>query len=228
MPNEIYISASLIKDWLDCPRKVSYRLNSPEMSIQTPEMFLGTIVHETLEKHWDDKTHALEWVDYKTEKLKLDEKLRAKGRSCVINYFTHFANLTSDEDKIEYKFKIPFRDSFLVGKMDRITKSGCIIDWKTSVRRTSNISGDPQFILYSYVYEKVFGRQPSGAMKIHLPNNEIATYVRNPILEYNMINDIIPTIIESIKSGLLAPSGLFSGKCYRCSCSEACKSDLGE
>jgi hypothetical protein len=227
MPDNIYISASLLKDYLDCPRKVHYRLNFPELTIQTPEMVVGNIVHTTLEKFWDGRVVAVEYVKAQSMLNHLTLMHTDKALLCVSNFFDFFQGLVTAEDKIEYRFKIPFGDAFLVGKIDRVGAFGYVIDWKTSSNHTSNVNRDPQFILYQYVYEQIFEKAPSSVMRANLIDGSIDTYSRDKIMEYSIINSVIPSAIESIRKGTLSPTGLFVGKCARCPAKIACWKDLG-
>lgn len=227
MPRDIYISASMIKDYLECPRKVYYRMNHPELGIQTPEMTAGIIIHYALERYWDSMGPAFEYINDQIAENNLSIDLTRRITSCMDNFFRHFSNLTSVLDHIEYRFKVPFMGAFIVGKMDRITKDGLIIDWKSS-SSSKSINKDPQFILYYYVYNQIFKRDPVGVARINLSDATINMYQRNKTLEYSIINHIIPVLIDSIKGGNLPPNGVFTGKCSRCSYFTACNGDLRE
>lgn len=228
MPNDsIFISASLLKDYLECPRKVFYRLNFPELSVQTPDMIVGIIVHSTLEKFWNDKDAADKYAKEQMEKSKLSPKYCEKAYLCISNFFNYFSFLVSYDDKIEYRFKIPFGTAFIVGKIDRITSSGYIIDWKASPMSFRVTSRDPQFILYQYVYEQIFGKPSTGALKVCLVDGKAMPYSRDKVVEYSIINNVIPAVIVSIRDNVLLPIGLFTAKCARCPYIAACHKDLG-
>jgi len=227
MPDNIYISASLIKDFLDCPRKVHYRLNFPDLTIQTPEMTVGNIAHSIIEKYWNDRTLAITNAKIQANLWKLTLMHTDKLLLCVNNFFDFFQDLVTPNDKIEYRFKIPYLDSFIVGKMDRVGASGYVIDWKTSATHTNSVNKDPQFILYQYVYEQLFNKSPSSVFRANLIDGSVDTYSRDKILEYSIINTVIPVIIDSIRTNTLYPSGLFTGRCARCPSKTACWKDLG-
>jgi CRISPR/Cas system-associated exonuclease Cas4 (RecB family) len=229
MGSGIYISASLLKDYLECPKKVFYRINYPEASIETPEMSAGNIVHSMAELYWNDKVSGLSYCQAKINEKKLPAKNSDKVMLCADNFYTNFSSLLSEEDLIEYRFKLSFGNAFLVGRMDRVRTStgGFIIDWKSSSSTLKNIARDVQFILYQYVYERIFEKSPTSVLRVCLEDNEVLTYTRNKILEYNLINNIVPMVIKSIEIGELSPVGIFSGKCGRCPHSITCYKDLG-
>lgn len=227
MHKDIYISASMLKDYLDCPTKVYYRLEHPELSFQNEDMTAGEIVHNTLQYFWNDRIRSNAYIMTESEKAGLDIRHIDKVNLCVSNFFDSFHTFCSDKDRIEYRFKIPVGDVFLVGKMDRILSSGVIIDWKTSALAPKNISDDPQFILYHYAYEQIFGKPPSEVLRINLQTSEVTVYKRDKVLEYSIINSVIPALIATIKSGNFPPLGLYSGKCRKCPYLEACHRELG-
>jgi CRISPR/Cas system-associated exonuclease Cas4 (RecB family) len=227
MPDNIYISASMIKDYLDCPRKVYYRINHPDLSVQTPDMIVGNIVHSTLERAWSDRDDAILYSAAQVAQSNLSGKYIDKVALCVNNFFDFFQPLVTGKDEIEYKFKIPYGRAFIVGKMDRVTSGGYVIDWKTSTNHTSNVSRDPQFILYHYVYEQIFKIEPTLVLRANLIDGSLDTYLTDKIMEYSIINSVIPIIIESLDRQSLSPTGLFSGKCSRCPYLDACHKDLG-
>lgn len=228
MPETIYISASLLKDYLECPRKVHYRLNYPELSVESAEMAIGNIVHSVLEKHWDDRLLAYTYSETLSYKFGLSSKHEKKVKLCVENFFSSFRELVGGSDLIEYRFKIPIGLSlFIVGKMDRITSTGLVIDWKTSSMPSKSIDKDPQFILYQYAYEQMFKKNPLKVMKINLVDNAVTTYSRDKVLEFNLMNTLIPVVVSNILRDTLSPTGLFSGKCFRCPFKETCLNKLG-
>jgi hypothetical protein len=228
MPNDsIFISASLLRDYLECPKKVFYRLNFPELSLQTPEMIVGNIVHSALEMFWIDNKLAIKYTRDQAEKHRLLPMHIDKALLCVSNFFDLFQNLVTDKDLVEYRFKIPFGTSYIVGKIDRIGALGYVIDWKTSSMTTRNIDKDVQFILYQYVYEQLFKKVPSSVMRVNLVDGSINTYSRDKILECSIINVVIPVVIAAIQQETLSPLGLFIGKCARCPAKIACHKDLG-
>lgn len=227
MPDTIYISASLLRDYLECPRKVYYRLNHPELSVESANMVVGNIVHSVLERYWKTYSQANLYAIGLSSKFGLASKYEKKVRLCIDNFFESFTNLIGEKDLIEYRFKIPMGSSFIVGKMDRITSTGCIIDWKTSSMPSRNIDRDPQFILYQYVYEQIFKKRPTSVMMVNLVDNSVITYSRDKVLEFNLMNTLIPVVIDDLLGNTLSPTGLFLGKCFKCPFRETCLNKLG-
>ena len=138
MPKDIHISASLLKDYLECPLKAHWRSTYQVEIVETPYMVVGSLVHNIIEDFWNDKEQALFMAKEACTMKGIQEPFLTKVKDCVDNFFEHFAPLLSAEDKIEYRFKLPFGKAFIVGKIDRITSTGIIIDWKTGVSHTKS------------------------------------------------------------------------------------------
>jgi hypothetical protein len=225
--DQIYISASLLKDYLECPRKVYYRLDFPELIVQNEDMIVGNILHYAIEKYWNDDVSAFKYVETEEKNNNLSDKYREKIFTCLDNFYKNFRSLLSPEDLIEYRFKVEFGRAFLVGKMDRITKSGIVIDWKTSTSTSRNISRDPQFVLYHYAYQNIFNKPPVSVLKVNLYDATISTYERDSGVEFSLLTSLVNRVTTAIKEGEYPPTGVFTGKCGRCPCLTACHKELG-
>jgi len=60
-----------------------------------------------------------------------------------------------------------------------------------------------------------------------LADGTIDSYNGNKVTEYNLINGIIPMVINQISTETLAPIGILTGKCGRCQFKPGCHKELG-
>lgn len=219
----IYISASLLDDFILCNRKVYYRLNKPEDSVQNKEMVLGEIVHKAIELHYNSSTDAIAYIEKEVlSRLGGNSEDVKFAWNCWLTYYTNFYKFLSVDDKVEVKFKIPFdKDIFVVGKMDRIS-DGKVFDWKTTRNPPTNISGSVQFILYNWAYRKIYNREASGVYYASLTKGNLIRYVSNGLSEQVMLKELIPQAVFAIKNGDYTRSGVFTKSCFRCTYSEKC------
>jgi len=223
----LHISASTIKDYLVCSRRVYYRLFQPERTLPSPEMLVGEIVHFALEKHWKSEKSAVDYINNNLDNL----ILRSRAVSFIKNYFDNFQFLVSDNDQIEKRFKIKIpnqSDAYLVGKIDRINNSSnTIIDWKTK-KSPSSIDNDPQFMVYLIAYEYLYGNEPNSLLYVSLRDCKILRFKQDNNLMSILKNAIIPSLIGAIRNEKLVPTGLFDKKnCYLCNYKNACFEDNG-
>lgn len=224
----IKISASLIKDYLSCSQRAFYRLYEPQESIETEYMAMGTVVHNAIEKYWDNYERAFEYVNEQLELLNLPEDLdtRRVGLS-LKNFFNTFTPFLTDMDKIEEYFKIPFKKGvYLTGKLDRVTWDGIIFDWKTSFKVPDSIDNDIQFIMYHYAYRKLYGKLPEKVYYVSLPKNKMVEFI--PRKEYlnHFEQVLIPNIVEAIKKKMFVREGLYTGACDNCQFQTVCFKEL--
>jgi hypothetical protein len=218
----INISASTLKDYMDCPKKVDFRLNYSGSGAQTTPQLMGTIVHYVIEKYWqNDRVALAEMRKQFTKYPELDNKERTKIELCIQNFFQLYGNILTVDDQIERFFKIPWgKDVQLVGKLDRI-HNHVIYDWKTGAA-PEDINRDPQFILYYLAYRKLFNRDPAAVSYVSLPT--MKTYLFKPVPEYiDELLGIIPLVASQIKQKHFPKYGLFSYRtCINCAFQKPC------
>ena len=219
----IFISASLLNDFISCNRKVYYRLIKPEQSIPSREMIMGEIVHAGIEKFLMDKESSLAYM-YKEVMDRIPNDKSALISVAEYNnvYHSYFKPLLLPEDNIEMKFKIPYdKDTFVVGKIDRIS-NGNVFDWKTDRTPQTNVSNNIQFILYNWAYRKIYNHQPSGVYYAALANGKLVKFNFNSKIEGVVLNEIIPSVIKAIKNKEYIRNGILRKACFRCVYSDTC------
>jgi CRISPR/Cas system-associated exonuclease Cas4 (RecB family) len=223
----LYLSASSIKDYLLCTKKFYYRTSKQFEFTENPSMQLGTVVHSIIEKYWDLSLEDLlsELVNECMDR-KLGSDMLEKGTKSLTNFY-HKRDLwgLSIDDKIEYSFKLPMSaDVFLVGKIDRITKDGILLDWKTESSPPENIDLVPQFIVYDYAYKRLFDRNAT-IYSVGIYTDTQVMYKRNTVAYNEMIQSVIPNMADNIRANRFSREGMFSGKCFRCPYKEVCLGD---
>jgi hypothetical protein len=222
----IYISASLIEDYISCNRKAFYRTNKSEDAIPSPEMVIGEIVHKSIELFWNNE--PLSQGYYYGEMVKrLPNESIEYGSHCLHNYHRFFQPLLLPEDTIEVKFKLPFSDGvYIVGMMDRIS-NGNIFDWKTARNPVRNISTTIQFVLYNWAYKKLYKSNPAGVYYAALSTGSLVRFNYNPVVEDALVGELIPMVIQDIKNKKYLRNGMFRKSCYKCQYSNTCLRDIG-
>jgi hypothetical protein len=222
----IFISASLLEDYISCNRKVYYRVNKPEAGIQNEEMIIGEIVHKAIELYYDDISAGLDYFSSEMN-VRLPSQSIEYGLLCLGNYYKSFQPLLYKDDLVEVKFKIKIDgDVFVVGKMDRVS-NGNVFDWKTARSPSTNISNSIQFILYNWAFKKLYNHEASGVYYAALGTGKLLKLLPNPNVEALLINELIPSAVRDIKSKLYLRNGMFRKACYRCPYSETCLSAGG-
>jgi len=217
----IYISASLLEDFISCNRKVYYRLSKPERALPSNEMIIGEIVHSAIETYWDNEVFSQGYFYGEMAKRLPNESL-SYGSMCLHNFHEHFQKYLSVGDDVEFRFKIEIHnDIFVVGKMDRIS-NGKVFDWKTARKPQVNISKSIQFILYNWAYKKLYNIVPSGVYYAALSTGNLVRYTNDESATRTLFNDIIPQAVMAIKNKNFVRNGVFRKACFQCSYREDC------
>lgn len=223
-----HISASSIKDFVTCERRHYFRLNYSGEQEQNADMAAGSVVHNAIERFWDDERQAREYMSDSLASQKLGPTHASKVKKSIDNFFFYFQFLLSPEDLIEQEFRVPYSKGVdIVGKYDRILKDGTLIDWKTSARPPEDISNDPQFIIYYESYRKLYGSHPTNVLYVALVTGKVVRYVPNPEYTGLLYNQVIPEMIKKIKRNEYHYTGLFRYKaCEYCAFKTLCQKEL--
>lgn len=224
----IKLSASSIKDFLSCPMKMHYRMTYSGQSIMSEEMIAGLIVHEIVEKYWDNKDKAFREVYTLINKYNLDsENMEGRIKICLSNFFRDFVLVLSEKDSIEQNFKVNYKGNNIVGRFDRVTKDGIIIDWKTSPKDNDRfLSSDIQFIIYKKAYELLYKKEPKSIWYVSLLKNKIFPFVNDTSYTREFWDVIYPETVSKINKKEFTRRGLFTGACHYCSYGVQCFKEL--
>lgn len=224
----IYISASMIDDFISCNKMVYYRINKSEVALQSRSMVVGEVVHSAIETFWNDEGKAIDFsIKQINERLPNDNQSVAKAVKCTENFFSNFRIHLSDDDEIEKKFRIQYdKDVYIVGRMDRVSRQS-VFDWKTSERPKLDVSKDVQFIIYDWAYKQLYNKTAS-VYYASLSTGNLVRYSKNDIAHKVLFEDIIPQLITAIKAKDFTPNGVFRRACFNCQYSESCLKEIFE
>jgi len=224
------LSASAIKDFLSCSQKYKYRRFAKQQAEETTAMLIGTIVHTVVEDYWDASLEeALDRATLlRTEAELYDARSIEKIERNVTNFFKGIKFPLSNRDKIEKFFKVPYDpDTYIIGKFDRILEDSVVIDWKTG-GLPLRIYADPQFIVYDWAFEKIYGYPASNIVGVSLDKNYSHSYRRKEPEFDLLIHEVIPSILERIENDKYAHEGRFQymNVCKNCSFLTHCNNEL--
>jgi CRISPR/Cas system-associated exonuclease Cas4 (RecB family) len=222
------ISESLVKDYLSCPKKCDYRINHTGEAIQTAKMAQGSIIHKVLETSWRNSKEAISEAEkqIKNYNIKVDSKEIYK---CIANFFSTFKSMVNEEDEVENYFKISYAENIqLVGRLDRITKDGVVIDWKSGEGEPEDIERDIQCMFYYLAYRRLYNKEPAGVYLAYLAKKKLILYKPNKIFIDEFEREIIPHVINGVKNKIYPRAGLFQYRCCKnCSYNNICFLELG-
>lgn len=222
----IYISASGLKDYLNCSKQLGYRLFESEKAESTIYQTIGLIAHKAIEKHWDNQIEAVKFIESASFKVGLDFVNTEKIKFYIDKFFKDFRPLLYNNDGIEKRFKLKIADDvFLVGVFDRITQ-GLIFDWKTTNRPPQNIDSDVQFVLYHYAYENLYNKKPLGLYFASLYSGKLISYHHNQNYQELIFNEILPQMVYDIRKKNFIKEGIFKKTCYMCNYKKDCLKEI--
>jgi hypothetical protein len=221
----IRLSASLVRDYIVCPKRAYYRLYEPEQAISDAATNIGIIVHELIEKYWSSSSAMASNVKPMLDKYNLQSH-EDDVFKCIFN-FQKFTQYLSEEDTVEKFFSLPYDTTTIVGKMDRITKDGMIFDWKTG-NPPLNLTRDPQFILYYLAYKKMTGKAPRAVYYASLAKGTLTMFQPDSAVIRDFETNLLPTVLNQLRARIFPRYGLYAyNACTRCSYYHHCFTELG-
>ena len=174
-------SSSRLSAFEKCPRQYKYAYIERLPRKVTVEAFMGTLVHESLRKLYQDLMHArldsLEeilsyyhdmWEKNWTDDIRIvkeysAENYRKIGAACISDYYNRYKPFNQSRTlALEKKIKIDVDGYRLHGYIDRLAESapGCceIHDYKTSqtLPMREHLLGDRQLALYQIGVEETW------------------------------------------------------------------------
>lgn len=222
----IYLSASSIKDYLECNKRFEYRLKAKDKAETTPAMEVGTIVHSAIESFWKDEAKAYKYLESHVKGLQTRDVQKAV--KSLDGFFKYFRDYLTHLDEAEKFFKVKYdKNVTIVGKFDRVVNAKIIFDWKTSWQYPKTISNDIQFIIYSEAFKTIYSYYPTNVYYAHLMSGKLIEYEKDDTLVGELYNEIIPNILENM-DGIYPRTGLYKGVCKGCSFFKHCYSELGD
>lgn len=228
---EIRLSASSIKDFITCEKMYFYRVNNADDAEDRTYFTVGKIVHSAIETYWKNQNQALDYIEDECKVYNLNGYDTNRVVGFVRTFFDNFQYLLSDEDLVEYKFKIKHsKGVYITGKYDRILPGGVLLDWKTTAKPPKDISNDIQFILYNEAYNQLYGKYPVSVLYMSLQTGKAIAYKRNEEYVNILYNEIMPSMIKRIRDGVFPHTGLlkYEYPCDKCVFKGICFSELEE
>lgn len=225
----IYLSASSINNYLSCSMKHFLRVNFKGDEENTFPLRFGSLIHDVIEKEWKDYEKALKLAENLMKEYNISAQNRGKIELHLSNFFSSFNYYLSDDDKVEEEFRIKLQDDVvLLGRLDRVTPEGLVFDWKTSNSVPRTLTDSTQFIIYNYAFKKMYGKEPTGVFFASLKTGQLVKYNKDEFIEKSLFDDLIPTIINDIKSERYTRDGLFNyfSACKYCTYKEFCLGEL--
>jgi CRISPR/Cas system-associated exonuclease Cas4 (RecB family) len=222
----LYLSASAIKDYIDCPQRFYYRIHKSKQAKQTPAMQVGVAIHETIERCDDWILDEKGWeifnsiVEEHSFNISYTPSSLQRYKRYLTNFNIHFRPLLTWNDDIEFKFSIPYKNIMLVGKMDRIVNqpnNSFIFDWKTSARPALK-TFDPQAILYLWATDQL-DMKAITFIKANLIDGSKTIYVRERD-ELNLLFSRIDGAIGAWETDL--QMRIVGNQCKRCPFFDIC------
>lgn len=183
------LSPSMIIEYNNCPLSFYYKYVA-KIHLPTKQIHLvfGTAVHAAIEEIYEgrDPFKAFDF-EFKKEKLleeeqnKYDEFYKL-GEEMIRNYQVAHPSLDKLYDLQEGTSEIYFREHMknpitgqlstlpLAGRIDRLTKSGKVVEYKTSKMpwKTDGVSFKVQTLLYNLWYYTMYNRLPEETLYIIL------------------------------------------------------------
>lgn len=224
----INVSATSLRDFLDCTMKYYYRNVANLSGSISEDAYAGIIVHDTIEKFWDkDFSFYKEYLSSNLDQ-NMSQKVLDKVLICLSNFDTYFKSMCTDKDNNEVKFKIKIdNEYYLTGRIDKVTNTGSVIDWKTSVNMPKFLENDVQLIIYNEAYKRLYGKNPEIVLIANLFNNRTIMYKENKLFRDELFNGVIPNLLKIRKSKSFHRDGIFKKKCFECPFKNQCYKDGG-
>lgn len=234
----IRLSATSIKDYVECPQRFWYRTHRKETAEPSKYAVFGQIVHEAIEK-FDEPGPAVKWSEAEWDERsmgtfgpKFGKKPPRDFARYLGNYFyTVEPKLKAEKiDKAEFFFRVAWKNwdgnkpVEIVGKMDRVIDDK-IYDWKTGTRKPSDLTiQDIQFYVYHWAYNEIFGEAPEVYYGF-LYKPEIFRVDIKP----KLLNDDLPKIVNRLLDDIdRPPYRVFGYQCNSCFYKRICWRDADD
>jgi len=226
----INLSASSIKDYISCNKKYYYRRFFSSKAEPNIYMEIGTIVHNAIEKYWNDETLAMAYANEESKNIGIDSR---KITNSLNSYFRYFRDFVSPSDELEKFFKLPYTDThydnvYILGKFDLVSRKNSVFDWKTSQKPPKVIYDDVQFILYDWAFKKVYGYAPANVYYASLTTGKLIKYRENKAYTDVLFNEVIPSMLDAINNDDYPRTGMLNyfKQCHNCSFRSLCWDEL--
>jgi RecB family exonuclease len=181
--NTLVLSASQIKMFIRCPQLYYISYVEGKKSFTDPYTIAGSALHKTIERYFSDRVNiffefglqfeSLIGKEIESGTLKHPEKIQLAQRR-GIQRLTKLRLDQFNPQETELEFLLPFQGVQIRGFIDVISDD-CIIDHKSSSKLPSHTerANDPQFVLYAWAYNQLYGRMPEKVYWHHLEDGKL-------------------------------------------------------
>lgn len=176
------LSHSKVQTYVSCPQRYKFRYVDKKPEKPRAYLEFGRLIHEVLEFLHDPRnmeTPLLEQVLEEFEKgwgrlpdVEDMSDYRPLGVEMLNNYYHAHVPLKEEVLAVEQRFRLPLEDHFLVGVLDRVSRSedGTILitDYKTSkaLPTQPDVDKDQQLIIYHHFAHDLYPGRPI-LMRLH-------------------------------------------------------------
>lgn len=223
LPNLPTVSASKIKVYKTCARqyKNKYALAYAERPVDDKNVaaLLGTALHRAIELYYKDGTRPT-FTFQNVMNDTIAEWEAAQYKINMAGYFTQAMKVGRDIlDKFDWKrfnpvelelaFTLPFPNAItpianVTGYIDLVDSQGNIynvVDHKSASQAPNQdeLNNDPQFVLYAWAAEQIYGSRPQNIIWNHLRTQKL--YIADVHTDYdNKIAQLTEDIIAMISA----------------------------
>lgn len=213
--DELRLSASKIKTYLDCPLKFKFAHILEVPTPPRPYFDLGSAVHAVAEhltklqlegttptEELALKILAREWSSSGFQNETQENQSKEKAREMIKTYLKWVKENPNSPVAVEQRFTVEIGGVPFNGFIDRVEKTPDgkfeVIDFKTGgvYENSKSIREDPQMNIYALGVEKVYGESPQKTSLFYLKHDKI---VENPI-EKQQVENVRQIIDDKVKS----------------------------
>ena len=182
-------SASRFNTYKTCARMFHYQYNEQLPRSVHAYTVLGSALHSAIEHFYKTKEQPSILFSTKFNELSraaassetgivagnLVSKAHQIGQDILRQF--DWGKLNPVEIELGFRFQFPAENPLVImrGFMDMITEEGYIIDHKSAGKRPTKaeLATNPQFILYVWAYEQMYGKKPAKVFWNHLRTAEL-------------------------------------------------------
>ncbi len=231
----LYLSATGIKDFLDCPKRSKYRRDKKESAVIDVHVDFGGIVHTAIEDfdtydealefslaEWETRYNTNSFMGKTTKTPKSFRKMFKGYYNEILPAITH-DGFEIAEKEIMVEHVAPFDSNImLIGKFDRI-QTEKIWDWKTSMKPPDVYDlQDFQFYFYDYLFRLVYDMEPE-LYYGYLYGGSTHKIEINKTMQDNTL-DLIKHVADEMYEGI--EHRVTGYQCRRCFYRGICYSDM--
>lgn len=236
------LSASKIKTYKTCHAQYYYKYVVPRNDRPKDDKNIGALLglslHKAIERKYRAGDNPIQ-IFQNTMLTTLDEweekGLKVNGTEWFSKSLNEGKKIlkTFDWDRfvpieLELEFTLPYPNKYnpfalINGYIDMITVDAQVIDHKSQREKqsTDQLNHDPQFILYAWAYQQLYGELPRATIWNHLRNGKL--YVADVLTDFDTKIDRLTYDIKAMLEETQFPRRQMDSVCLtRCSFYELC------